>query len=64
MRNFYLIRHDDDSTGIVAEGVQFATGKCALSYLAEPNGINLYDSIEDVEVDPGHDGKMVILREG
>ena len=68
MKIFHLLRHTDASgvsgTGIVAEGVQFTTGKCVLCWLPEPNGINVYDSIRAVEAVHGHAGHTVVVFEG
>ena len=65
MRQFHLLRHTDDTgvsgTGVVAEGVQFISGKCVLCWMPEPNGINIYDCIESLEKVHGHDGNTVIV---
>lgn len=62
---FHLKRLEDDTgvsgTGIVAEGVIFSDGKCALSWLTEYKSIAIYDSIEELEKIHGHNGKTIIL---
>lgn len=66
MRTFILNRLEDESgisgTGIVAEGIQFSTGKCAIGWCSdsEVNSVAVYNSIDDVRAIHGHDGKTVI----
>lgn len=65
MRNFELHR-DEDATGIsgvgvVAQGVQFDNGKCALTWLTAVSSVAIYDSIADVEAIHGHGGKTRIV---
>ena len=61
---FVLNRLEDatgvSGTGIVAEGVIFSNGKCAVSWLTDVSSVAVYDSIEDVQAIHGHDGKTVI----
>ena len=60
MMRFVLNRLKDASgisgTGIVAEGVQFSTGKCVLTWLVLVSSIVVYDSIEDLIAVHGHNG--------
>lgn len=64
-RNFLLKRIEDESgvsgTGIVAEGIIFSNGKCALSWLTETTSIAVYDSIDDLEKIHGHNGKTIVV---
>lgn len=64
MKRFNLFRLEDESgvsgTGIVAEGVQFQTGKCALGWLTKVSSIAIYDSIEELELIHGHEGKTEV----
>lgn len=64
MKLFVLNRTEDETgvsgTGIVAEGVQFTNGKCALSWLSEHTSVALYDDIAVLEAIHGHDGKTVV----
>lgn len=64
MMFFRLNRIEDEGgvsgTGIVAEGVQFSNGKCAVSWLTEHTSVAIYDNIEDVEFIHGHNGKTKI----
>lgn len=65
MKLFVLERIEDESgvsgTGIVAEGVQFSTGKCVLAWVTQFKSVAVYDSVEDVEMIHGHNGKTVIV---
>lgn len=64
MNLFILNRVEDESgvsgTGVVAEGVQFANGKCALSWLTEHSSVAVYDDISTLEAIHGHDGKTIV----
>ena len=65
MKLFQLHRHEDESgvsgTGIVAEGVQFSDGKCALSWLTDKSSKGFYDCIQHIEDIHGHGGKTKIV---
>lgn len=65
MKRFYLKRYKDESgvsgTGIVAEGIQFSTGKCALAWVSEFFSIAIYDSIEELNAIHGHNGNTQII---
>ncbi len=64
-RYFQLHRHEDVSgtsgTGIVAEGVEFTNGMCAVSWLSLAHCVNVYKDIKTVETVHGHDGKTKIV---
>jgi len=64
MKRFRLVRVEDVSgvsgVGVVAEGVLFATGKVAMSWLTQYTSVSVYDSIADVEAIHGHDGRTRI----
>jgi hypothetical protein len=64
MRLFQLHRNEDESgvsgTGIVAEGVEFTDGKCALSWLTDKSSKGFYDCIQHIEDIHGHNGKTII----
>lgn len=66
MKCFVLDRKEDESgvsgVGIVAEGVQFSTGKCAIGWCSDSgvNSVAVYNSIEDVEKIHGHNGRTTI----
>lgn len=65
MRLFQLHRNEDESgvsgTGIVAEGVEFTDGKCALSWLTDKSSKGFYDCIQHIEDIHGHNGKTIIV---
>lgn len=66
MRRFHLVRNEDVSgvsgTGVVAEGVEFWDGACAMRW-REPQGhqsTSFYADIEDVIAIHGHNGATSI----
>lgn len=63
-RRFILNRSKDESgisgTGIVAEGLQFSSKKCVISWLSDTPSIEIYDSIEEVRRIHGHQGETQI----
>ena len=64
MKMFWLYRKEDESgvsgTGIVAEGVIFTSGKCALCWCAELTSIAIYDNMDDLMAIHGHGGKTEV----
>lgn len=64
MKRFVLNRLVDatgiSGVGIVAEGIQFSNGKCALTWLTLVTSVALYESIEDLIAIHGHDGSTQI----
>lgn len=64
-RMFVLDRQVDatgvSGTGIVAEGVEFSNGKCAVSWLTDVTSVAVYDGIEQVRSIHGHDGQTEIV---
>ena len=60
-RRFTLVRYEDESgvsgTGVVAEGVQFSTGRCVLAWLTRYRSLAIYNSIDEIREIHGHDGK-------
>jgi hypothetical protein len=60
MRRFELHRDQDTSgvsgTGVVAQGIEFTDGTCALRWLSEHRSTALYDSTRDIELIHGHGG--------
>lgn len=66
MRRFKLIRVEDETgisgEGVVAEGVEFTSGICVLSWLTEIRSIAaIYDSIDVIDHIHGHNGKTLIV---
>lgn len=64
-RRFYLLRKQDVSgvsgTGKVAEGIQYADGKCSIRWFGPHSSTNNYDSIEDMIAIHGHEGSTEVL---
>lgn len=64
-RRFQLHRDQDETgisgVGIVAEGIQFTGGMCALSWLSPYTCVNVYTSIKVVEDLHGHQGKTRVV---
>jgi hypothetical protein len=60
-RRFVLVRYEDESgvsgTGVVAEGVQFSTGRCVLAWVSRFQSLAIYNGIEEIREIHGHDGK-------
>jgi hypothetical protein len=65
MRRFQLQRHEDASgvsgTGVVAQGVEFDDGSCAMRWLTETASTALYASAEDVVTIHGHEGRTRLV---
>ena len=65
MKLFQLHRAEDESgvsgIGIVAEVVQFANGKCALSWLTAHTSVAVYDNVETLDAIHGHNGKTKVV---
>jgi len=51
----FELRRDE----VVAQGVIFDNGKCALTWLTEYRSVSAYDSIDDVVAVHGHETKIV-----
>lgn len=64
MRRFNLRRLEDETgisgTGIVTEGVQFSNGNCVMRWLTTTTSVAFYNSIEDVVLIHGHNGRTVV----
>lgn len=65
LRRFHFERMEDASgvsgCGIVAEGVEFSSGRVALTWLSPHPSINLYNNMEDVILIHGHEGRTKIV---
>jgi len=63
-RKFILYRSEDEcnvsGTGIVAEGIQFSSGRCVISWITATPSVAVYENIADVEIVHGHGGKTVV----
>jgi hypothetical protein len=62
---FHLIRDTDETgisgTGVVAEGVVFSDGTCAMRWRTEVASTAVYASLEDLEYIHGHEGKTRVV---
>jgi hypothetical protein len=65
MRRFQLERHEDASgvsgVGVVAEGVEFTDGNCAMRWLTATASTAFYASAEDVVTIHGHEGRTRLV---
>lgn len=65
MRSFELVRDEDETgvsgTGVVAEGVEFTDGTCAMRWLTQTASTAVYGSINDVVEIHGHQGKTRVV---
>lgn len=69
MRLFELHRDIDSSgvsgVGVVAQGVQFDSGQCAMTWLTQWNSVAVYPDLETLEAIHGHNGNTrVVFIEG
>jgi hypothetical protein len=68
MRTFELHRLEDETgisgVGIVAEGVVFRDGTCAMRWLTKDRSTATYDSLESLERIHGHAGKTKVVIVG
>ncbi len=64
-RRFYLMRKEDISgvsgTGMVAEGVEFQNGMCALSFSSAYPHANVYANLRAVREVHGHSGATEVV---
>lgn len=65
MRRFYLERAVDKTgtsgTGKVAEGVVFACGRVAMTWLSHYGSVNFYDNVQVVKTLHGHEGATQVV---
>ena len=63
-RMFVLRRNEDETgisgTGVIAEGVEFSTGWCALSWLTAAHSVGIYPNIKELERIHGHNGRAIV----
>lgn len=64
MKRFVLNRHVDVSgtsgTGIIAEGIMFTNGKCAIQWLGKYSSLVIWDNLDDCLYINGHGGNTVV----
>ncbi len=46
--------------GVVAEGVQFADGRCVMAWRGQYRSIAIYEGVDHVTAIHGHDGRMLV----
>jgi hypothetical protein len=60
-RRFNLVRDDDETgisgTGVVAEGIEFSNGMCALCWLTAMHSVAVYPNVRQLEAIHGHNGR-------
>lgn len=65
MRTFKLNRIKDHSNvsgvGIIAEGVEFSDGRCAIRFLTSTRSTAVYDSMTDLVAIHGHGGDTQVV---
>lgn len=65
MRRFNLLRKEDETgisgTGVVAEGIKFTNGKCAMNWLTSVSSVAVYDSMVELVQIHGHEGKTIVV---
>jgi len=63
-RRFLLYRMEDEcrvsGIGTVAEGVQFSSGRCVITWLTRTPSVAVYENISEVEIVHGHGGKTEV----
>lgn len=62
----FVLRRDEDETGIsgtgvIAEGIEFSTGWCALSWMTSAHSVGIYPNIKELERIHGHNGRACVV---
>jgi len=65
MRRFQLVRDEDETgtsgPGLVAEGCEFTSGACAVTWLSPFKTVSMWDNVKAVDVVHGHVGKTRVV---
>jgi hypothetical protein len=65
MRRFQLVRTEDVSgtsgTGLIAEGIEFTSGSCVITWLTQFRTVSFYESVRALSEIHGHDGRTKIV---
>jgi hypothetical protein len=65
MRSFILVREEDETgvsgAGVVAEGVEFSNGMCALCWLTPMHSITIFPNVRQLEAIHGHNGRSKVV---
>lgn len=68
MKVFYLLRYEDvhgnTGNGLVAEGIIFDSGMCAMTWLTEYPTVTVFRKITDVKKIHGHEGRTEVIVQG
>lgn len=68
MKTFFLLRHEDvhgnSGVGVVAEGVIFDTGVCAMTWFGAYSTVTIFPSLKVIRALHGHEGKTEIIVDG
>lgn len=66
-RKFKLVRDEDETgvsgTGIVAEGIEFSNGMCAMCWLTAMHSVAVYPNVRQLEAIHGHNGRAKVAFE-
>lgn len=67
-REFLLVRDEDETgisgIGVVAEGIEFSNGMCAMCWLTAMHSVAVYPNIRQLEAIHGHNGRArVVFKE-
>ena len=64
-RKFKLVRDDDGTgisgTGVVAEGIEFSNGMCAMCWLTAMHSVAVYPNVRQLEAIHGHNGRARVV---
>jgi hypothetical protein len=64
-RTFKLVRVQDETgisgTGVVAEGIEFTNGWCAMSWLTAMHSVAVYPNAKALEAIHGHNGRTRLV---
>lgn len=66
-RTFRLVRDDDETgisgKGVVAEGIEFSNGMCAMCWLTAMHSVAVYPNVRQLEAIHGHNGRTRVVFE-
>lgn len=64
-RQFKLVRDDDETgisgTGVVAAGIEFSNGMCAMCWLTAMHSVAVYPNVRQLEAIHGHNGRARVV---
>lgn len=65
VKTFKLVRNEDETgisgTGVVAEGVEFSNGMCAMTWLTSMHSVAVYPNVRQLEAIHGHNGRTLVV---